>query len=97
MVVPGSLLALVGTTQAKHVCGTSSPGTEKVVSCCEDCGSCVFGGRYGIDNEHTVYVDTLDDDCAERFEPKIALFVKDRSSWAKLQAGMTEFEEMPPR
>jgi hypothetical protein len=93
--VSASFLTLVGSSQVKHVCGISSTGTEKVVSCCTECGSCVFGGRYGIDKNHTIYAGTLDDDCVARFSPKIAMFVKDRPAWATLQVGLKEFERMP--
>jgi hypothetical protein len=88
-------LAIVGTPQVKHVCGLSSKNSEKVVSCCMECGSCVFGGRYGVDANHTVYAGTLDDNCVGRFKPTMAIFVKDRPAWAKLQMEMKEFEIMP--
>jgi hypothetical protein len=95
MWVLASSFTLVGTPQIKHVCGTSSSGSEKVVSSCAKCGSRVFGGKYGVDNSHTVYVGTLDDECVGRFEPEIAMFVKDRPVWAKLHVGLKEFEGMP--
>lgn len=93
--MPASSFTLVGTPHVKHICGTSSSGSEKVVSSCAECGSCVFGGRYGVDESHTIYAGTLDDECVGRFEPTIAMFVKDRPVWAKLQVDLKEFEEMP--
>jgi hypothetical protein len=95
MYVDASAFMLKGTPQITHIEGTSTMGTEKIMSRCADCGSVVFGGKYGVDDSHTIYVGTLDDDCVDRFEPKIALFVKDRPAWAKLERGLKEFEEMP--
>jgi len=95
MSVPASSLTLVGTPKVEHVRGTSARGTEKVMSACADCGSTVFGGRYGVDDQHTVYAGTLDDGCVGRFEPTIALFVSERPAWAKLQIEMKEFDRMP--
>jgi hypothetical protein len=96
-VVPASSFKLVvrdgdATSAVKHIRGTSSRGSEKVVSICAECGSCVFGGRYGVEESHTVYAGTLDD--VQRFKPRIAIFVRDRPSWVKVE-GLTEFEEMP--
>ncbi len=93
--VPASTFTLVGAPKLTHVLGASSTGSEKVVSRCGECGSSVFGGRYGIDKNHTVYAGTLDDDCVGRYEPKIAMFVRDRPPWAEVRVGLKEFDEMP--
>lgn len=77
-----------------EICGTSIKGSEKVVSECGQCGSIVFGGRLGRDEQHTVYAGTLDDECQGRYVPSIAIFVKCRPAWAKIE-GLVEFEEMP--
>lgn len=95
--VPASSFKLVvrdgdATSAVKQIRGTSSRGSEKVVSICSECGSCVFGGRYSVDKMHTVYAGTLDD--VDRFKPLIAIFVRDRPAWVKVE-GLTEFEEMP--
>jgi hypothetical protein len=93
--VKASAFIINGTPQINHVVGRAAAGTEKVVSSCAECGSSVFGGRYGIDVDHTVYAGTLDDDCVGRYQPSIAMFVKDRPAWAKVELVLNEFPEMP--
>jgi hypothetical protein len=95
MNVTASSFTLVGTPKIDIVRGTSIRGTEKAFSACADCGSAVFGGQYGISEKHTVYAGTLDNDSVQRFEPTMALFVRDRPAWAKVLVDMKEFETMP--
>lgn len=44
--------------------------------------------------QHTVYAGTLSDSCVNRFEPSMAIFVRDRPAWAKVE-GLREFDGMP--
>ncbi|KAF2404578.1 glutathione-dependent formaldehyde-activating protein GFA, partial [Trichodelitschia bisporula] len=71
----------------------STYGKPVVLSFCGDCGSKIFGGIYGVDETHTVNVGTLDD--LKGYEPRTALFVKDRPEWAVLKHALTEFQTMP--
>jgi hypothetical protein len=75
--------------------GVSAVNTEKVINFCSKCGSLTFGGKYGVDVQHTVYTGTLDDEFVDRFEPKMAIFTRARPGWGKLKCEMGEFETMP--
>jgi hypothetical protein len=68
-------------------------GTDAVRNFCPVCGGLVFGGIVGVDVEHTIYAGSLDD--PGLFEPKIAIFNRDRPVWATLPPGLTVFETMP--
>jgi hypothetical protein len=69
-------------------------GGEAARNSCPVCGGLVFGGIRGQDGSHTIYAGTLDD--ATLFQPRIALFNRDRPDWAPLPAGAAVFETMPP-
>jgi len=74
----------------------SSPsirGTPAVRNSCPVCGGLVFGGIVGQDTQHTIYAGSLDD--AAAFQPKIAIFTRDRPDWASLPAGLAAFHTMP--
>jgi hypothetical protein len=68
-------------------------GTEAVRNFCPVCGSLVFGGEVGLDDQHTVYAGSLDEPA--RFKPSIAIFGRDRPAWAELPPGLTVFDTMP--
>lgn len=68
-------------------------GGEAVRNSCPICGGLVFGGEVGIDESHTIYAGSLDD--PSLFKPKIAIFVRDRPSWAVLPEGVETFETLP--
>lgn len=74
----------------------SDKGGDKSQSFCKQCGSIVFGGEYGKEPWHTVYSGTLDAEFRDKYPPTIAMFVKDRPKWAKIE-GLQEFEKMPPQ
>jgi hypothetical protein len=84
-----------GTDKTRSFYGKSSTGGERAYSFCVDCGSHLFGGIYGKDKEHTVYVGSLDSEFVGDFEPKMALFTGQRPEWGKLKCEMTEYETMP--
>jgi hypothetical protein len=69
-------------------------GTDAVRNFCPVCGGLVFGGVVGQDTSHTLYAGTLDEPSA--FQPKVALFARDRPAWAPLPPGLTAFDTMPP-
>ena len=84
-------LAISGPTRQSHA--TAIHGGIATRNHCAACGSLVFGGVAGESDEHTIYAGSLDD--PSRFEPKIALFVRDRPAWAEIRAGLVEYQTMP--
>jgi hypothetical protein len=68
-------------------------GTPAVRNSCPVCGGLVFGGVVGVDTAHTIYAGSLDD--AAAFQPKVAIFTRDRPAWSPLPEGLTAFETMP--
>ena len=68
-------------------------GGESVRNYCPTCGGLVFGGVIGESTSHTIYAGSLDD--ATLFQPKIAIFNRDRLDWAPLPPGLTVFDTMP--
>ncbi|HLK24162.1 MAG TPA: GFA family protein [Caulobacteraceae bacterium] len=87
---PASALRFTGPTA--HVRSPSLRG-EAVRSICPNCGSLVFGGIWGQDDEHTIYAGALDD--PSRFEPTMAIFLRDKPDWVILPEGLALFETMP--
>jgi hypothetical protein len=68
-------------------------GGEAVRNSCPVCGSLLFGGRVGIDTEHTIYAGTLDD--PSLFKPQIAIFTRGRPAWALIPEGLRVYERLP--
>jgi hypothetical protein len=79
--------------EARQFSCTSAKGTDAVRNFCPVCGGLVFGGIVGEDEQHTIYAGSLDDPSA--FQPKIAIFNRDRPAWAILPPDLTVFETMP--
>ena len=71
----------------------SARGGDAVRNSCPICGGLVFGGIVGKDTEHTIYAGSLDD--ASAFEPKIAIFTRDRPDWSPMPEGVKAFHTMP--
>jgi hypothetical protein len=69
-------------------------GGTAVRNFCPTCGSLVFGGIVGVDEQHTIYAGTLDD--TAHFHPTMVIFNRDRPAWAPLPEGVAVFETMPP-
>ena len=86
-----SALRFSGETRA--FASRSARGTDAVRNSCPICGSLVFGGVVGRDDEHTIYAGTLDD--PSFFRPSIAIFTRGRPAWAFLPPGLIPFETMP--
>lgn len=61
---------------------------------CPICGGLVFDGEVGKDESHTIYAGSLDD--PSRFQPKIAIFARDRPAWTAMPPDITVFETRPP-
>jgi hypothetical protein len=68
-------------------------GGDAVRNFCPICGGLVFGGEVGASDSFTIYAGSLDD--ASLFRPEIAIFTRDRPSWALMPPGLTIFEDMP--
>jgi hypothetical protein len=81
------------TGQTRQFRSKSFRGDDAVRNSCPVCGSLVFGGEVGKDEIHTIYAGSLDDPSC--FQPKIAIFVRDRPAWAVMPAGLTTYETMP--
>jgi hypothetical protein len=81
------------TGQTRQFRSKSFRGSDAVRNSCPVCGSLVFGGEVGKDETHTIYAGSLDDTSC--FQPKIAIFVRDRPTWAPMPEGLTTFVTMP--
>jgi hypothetical protein len=81
------------TGQTLQFRSKSFRGNDAVRNSCPVCGSLVFGGELGKDETHTIYAGSLDDPSC--FQPKIAIFARDRPAWAVMPAGLTTYETMP--
>ena len=68
-------------------------GRVSTRSRCAKCGSLLFGGEYGVDQQHTVYAGTLDD--PSFFSPREAIMTGGKPHWAALPEGLTHHEGMP--
>jgi hypothetical protein len=66
---------------------------EAMRNSCAVCGGLVFGGEVGKDTSHTVYAGSLDD--ASLFCPTMAIFTRDRASWAVMPPGLRVFDTTP--
>jgi hypothetical protein len=88
---PADRLHISGETVQSRV--RSFRGGEAVRNRCADCGSLVFGGNVGQDKSHTVYAGSLDD--ASLFEPRVAIFLRDRAAWAELPVGLAGYDTLP--
>ncbi len=80
--------------QTRQFRSKSIKGSDAVRNFCPICGGLVFGGEVGQSESHTIYAGSLDD--PSRFQPKVAIFVRDRPAWAVMPPGLTLFETMPP-
>jgi hypothetical protein len=81
------------TGEAQTFISKSCKDTDSARNFCPTCGGLVFGGEIGKDDFFTIYAGSLDD--PSRFEPKIAIFGRNRLAWVEIPDGLTVFEEMP--
>jgi hypothetical protein len=81
------------TGETKQATATAIRGGTAVRNFCPRCGGLVFGGVVGVDQQHTIYAGSLDD--RARFEPKMAIFIRNRPAWAPLPSGVETFESLP--
>jgi hypothetical protein len=88
---PSSALRFAGRTL--QFVSKAARGGEAVRNSCPVCGGLVFGGRVGQDTEFTIYAGSLDD--PSLFQPRIAIFTRDRPAWALIPPGLTVYERLP--
>ena len=88
---PASAIRFTGATL--QFTSKSARGGDAVRNSCLVCGGLVFGGIIGKDDNHTIYAGSLDDPSV--FQPKIAIFTRDRPDWALLPPGIKTFYTMP--
>ena len=84
-------LRFSGATRQYEV--RSHRGTTSVRNFCPHCGSLVFGGPADA-SEFTIYAGSLDEPAL--FVPRMAIFTRDRPSWAPLPAGLGLHQTLPP-
>ena len=89
---PASALRFSG--QVRMFTSKSARGSDAVRNFCPVCGSLVFGGIIGKDTSHTIYAGSLDDPSG--FQPKVAIFARNRPAWAVIPPGLAIFDGMPP-
>jgi hypothetical protein len=79
--------------EARQVRVRAFRGGESVRNFCPRCGSLVFGGEVGTDDQHTIYAGSLDDPSS--FHPRMAIFTRDRPAWVVIPPGLETFDTMP--
>jgi hypothetical protein len=85
--------ALRVSGETRSFTSKSARGTDAVRNFCAVCGSLVFGGILGQSASHTIYAGSLDD--PSRFVPKIAIFARNRATWAVIPPELTVFDALP--
>lgn len=78
------------TGQARQFTTKAASGAEAVRNSCPACGSLVFGGELSKAKVHTIYAGTLDD--PSLFHPTVAVFTRNRPTWAAIPPGLTVYE-----
>ena len=78
---------------ARKFTSISARGGDAVRNSCPACSSLVFGGDIDTDVSFTIYAGSLDDPSV--FVPKIAIFARDRPSWAPMPPDLKIFDGLP--
>ena len=91
LLFPADAVRFTGETKRSIV--KSARGGDAVRNHCAICGSLVFGGVVGKDSAHTIYGGSLDEPAL--FQPKIAIFTRDKPDWVLLPPGLKTFETLP--
>jgi hypothetical protein len=68
----------------------AASGGDAVRNSCPVCGGLVFGGEVGKSKVFTIYAGSLDD--PSLFHPTVAVFTRDRPTWAAIPPDLTIFE-----
>jgi len=85
--------AVLFSGQTRIFTSKAANGGNAVRNFCPICGSLVFGGEVGKDDQHTIYAGSLDDPSS--FHPTIAIFTRNRPVWAVIPPDLKIFETMP--
>ena len=85
--------AVLFSGQTRIFTSKAANGGNAVRNFCPICGSLVFGGEVGKDDQHTIYAGSLDDPSS--FHPTIAIFTRNRPIWAVIPPDLTMFEATP--
>jgi hypothetical protein len=86
-----SQVQLTGPAQAHTL--PVGPGREATRNFCPDCGGLVFGGKPDSDDSINLYAGSLDE--PSLFRPTIAIFARNRPSWAPIPDGLKVFDALP--
>lgn len=84
-------ITITGATRPSEV--PSFRGGIATRNHCAACGSMVFGGVVGESDSFTIYAGSLDD--PSLFDPRVAIFTRDRPAWAEVRPDLKEYETMP--
>lgn len=87
-----STLKIQGVENVKQYHSPSESGRVSVRNFCTNCGSLIFGGTYGEDEEHTMYAGTLDD--PSKFVPSAGIFDEERPKWVVVPEGLNLIAKM---
>ena len=79
--------------ETRQVRSALKSGRVATRNICPTCGSLLFGGEYGVSEQHTVYAGTLDD--PSQFRPTHAIMTRGKPEWALIPEGLTVYEGMP--
>ena len=79
--------------QTRQFVSKAASGRDAVRNSCPVCGGLVFGGEIGKTDAFTIYAGSLDDPSS--FDPKVAIFTRDRPAWAAIPPGLTVFDALP--
>jgi hypothetical protein len=79
--------------QSRKFASKTANGKNAVRNSCPVCGSLVFGGEIGKDDQFTIYAGSLDDPLP--FRPTVAIFTRNRPLWAVVPPDLTMFETTP--
>ena len=89
-----SAAAVRFTGAHKPFVSLAANGGDATRNSCPVCSSLVFGGVVGESASFTIYAGSLDD--PSLFQPRVAIFTKDRPNWLAMPPGLTVFDAMPP-
>jgi hypothetical protein len=91
MAFPASAMSISGKTLTHRL--PVGDGRIAIRNSCAVCGGLVFGGDVGQSEDFNIYAGSLDD--PGQFQPRIAIFTRDRAPWALIPEGLKEFHTMP--
>jgi hypothetical protein len=88
---PSSAVRFSG--ESRQFSSPAANGNTAQRNFCPTCGGLVFGGEVGRSEDFNIYAGSLDD--PSRFQPTIAIFIRERPDWAAVPPHLTLFEALP--